>query len=264
MIGAGGHVRVMDFGLARMAADSVSPVGPVAPVSDYTPPLPRPAVAPPPRVATVDVDATGVIAPRSGGSMAPSAEVVRSMSAFEHRITQTGALLGTPAYMSPEQFRGHQADARSDQFSFCVALWEALYQSRPFAAAASRSSPRALPRGRRTAVPKGEPRPGLGGEGPRARGSTRRPSGAFPRWPRCLPILDRRPSAGSGGFAIGAAAKTRGASGRRRSRGTMANRPRRAPSARRSWRPERPTPRRRSPAPALRWIATRPAGPSST
>ncbi|MBC8072453.1 MAG: serine/threonine protein kinase, partial [Deltaproteobacteria bacterium] len=49
-------------------------------------------------------------------------------------LTRTGAVLGTPAYMSPEQWMGQPADARSDQFSFCVALFEALYRRRPFVA----------------------------------------------------------------------------------------------------------------------------------
>src|SRR5262249_911097 len=70
-------------------------------------------------------------------------------------VTKTGAFVGTPAYMSPEQFRHKPADARSDQFSFCVALHEALYGTRPATANDEGGSPRSRDSGppRRTSVP---------------------------------------------------------------------------------------------------------------
>lgn len=48
-------------------------------------------------------------------------------------LTATGSVLGTPRYMSPEQHRGEKTGTKSDQFSFCVALFEALYGAHPFA-----------------------------------------------------------------------------------------------------------------------------------
>ena len=47
-------------------------------------------------------------------------------------ITVTGSLLGTPAYMAPEQWQGGAITRATDQFAFCVALWEALSGERPY------------------------------------------------------------------------------------------------------------------------------------
>ncbi|HWW69906.1 MAG TPA: serine/threonine-protein kinase, partial [Duganella sp.] len=52
-------------------------------------------------------------------------------------LTQTGAMLGTPSYMSPEQFRGEAIDGRSDLFSAGVVLYQLLTSQRPFSGSAA-------------------------------------------------------------------------------------------------------------------------------
>jgi serine/threonine protein kinase len=53
-------------------------------------------------------------------------------SVLDSPLTQTGVLIGTPAYMAPEQFLGRTPEPRTDQFAYCVATWEALTGARPF------------------------------------------------------------------------------------------------------------------------------------
>ena len=98
-----GHVYVTDFGLARgQIEDGVE-------------------VEQRPVAALADELARGSQFPRRGGD-----------SVLDSPLTQTGVLIGTPAYMAPEQFAGRAPDARTDQFAFCVTAWEALTGARPF------------------------------------------------------------------------------------------------------------------------------------
>lgn|GEM_PF-2845171 len=93
MLGADGRVRVGDFGLAG---------GPGSETGRYDLP------------------------PGDSGRASVDQGTVSSS------LTRTGALLGTPKYMAPEQEAGLSATARSDQFGFCVALYESLYGHPPF------------------------------------------------------------------------------------------------------------------------------------
>ena len=72
-------------------------------------------------------------------------------------LTATGTVLGTPRYMPPEQLTGPDIDARADQFSFCVALYEALYGTHPLPGATSVSmhekGDKALPPPEGTKIP---------------------------------------------------------------------------------------------------------------
>jgi eukaryotic-like serine/threonine-protein kinase len=47
-------------------------------------------------------------------------------------LTESGAVLGTPLYMAPEQLADRPATARSDQYALCASIWEAILGERPF------------------------------------------------------------------------------------------------------------------------------------
>ncbi len=69
----------------------------------------------------------------ASGSLSFAASGELPGEADEEDLTREGEVLGTPRYMAPEQHRGNELTEAVDQFAFCVALWEALTQSAPYA-----------------------------------------------------------------------------------------------------------------------------------
>ena len=136
------------------------------------------------------------------GVAATAGETPRRPEADATALTSFAGI-GTPAYMAPEQWTERAADPHSDQFAFCVALWEALYGERPFAGTSARDV--------RDAVLRGEPRAVRRAGVPRGlHAALRRGLAADPaaRWPDLARLLDalarytRRPR----GWAIAAVA----------------------------------------------------------
>ncbi|MBX7081589.1 MAG: serine/threonine-protein kinase [Nannocystaceae bacterium] len=99
---------------------------------------------------------------RVGPPTRPS--VSRAMAALpqldDADVTVAGAIVGTPAYMAPEQLEGGDVDERSDQFSFCVALYEAVYGTRPFVGSTVDRLASAVMREQFAPVPPGRRAPG--------------------------------------------------------------------------------------------------------
>ncbi|MDC0675480.1 serine/threonine-protein kinase [Nannocystis radixulma] len=90
---------------------------------------------------------------RTGASGHVSGTMSSSTSPALVTLAGSGALVGTPAYMAPEQLRREPATAASDQFAFCVTLWEALYGRRPFAGDTLESLAEDVLRGQLSPVP---------------------------------------------------------------------------------------------------------------
>lgn len=105
-------------------------------------------------------------------------------------LTRPGDVVGTPAYMSPEQHMKVNVGPASDQFAFCVALWEGLTGARPFAGRLKEIA-KAKVHGP-PPWPKSVPMP------PRiveaiARGLSPRPADRWPSLSELLDVLDARP-----------------------------------------------------------------------
>ena len=109
LVGADGRVRVVDFGLAREVEDLSNPSG--------VTPADRPDG-------------------RAGARRRPPSARADVSSRDEHlslsQVTRADQIIGTPAYMAPEQVANGACDDRADQFSFGVTFYEALYRQRPY------------------------------------------------------------------------------------------------------------------------------------
>ncbi|MEJ7599444.1 MAG: protein kinase [Kofleriaceae bacterium] len=77
-----------------------------------------------------DADPAGIADPQAV-TLPPGAATGSSTSPLSG-LTVSGSLLGTPAYMAPEQWNGGTVTPATDQFAYCVALWEALTGERPY------------------------------------------------------------------------------------------------------------------------------------
>ena len=178
LVGRDGRVRVTDFGLAR-AAESADWEGLEASTASPTMPLTAP-----------------------DGS-----------SPLETPLTQHGMVLGTPAYMAPEQALEGRADHRSDQYAFCVSLYVALFGGHPLGKTSSLPDFAARMASEETRTPSGDHQVSARVVDAIMKGLSRSPEDRFPSMNALLDTLRRDPAqrrkrwlAAAAGVAVAAVA----------------------------------------------------------
>jgi tRNA A-37 threonylcarbamoyl transferase component Bud32/tetratricopeptide (TPR) repeat protein len=202
MVRSDGQVRVMDFGLARTVSAAEGDARP-APANGPRAPVARQDVA----ERDEDLESTRELGATQLGATQLGA--TRDARAPGH-LTETGTVAGTPAYMSPEQFERRPTDARSDQFSFCVALWEAVHGARPFAGRSLDELTENVVAGRLVEPPAASKVPAWVRR-VLERGLATDPAARWPSMPALLAELDAKPALAHGAdFAAGAAARLAG------------------------------------------------------
>jgi len=125
MLDAGGEVKVLDFGLARLV-DSASNQGEAS--TDNVPNLSGIAAQVEGGFTQAETAAFRGEEPTSLGSAPGSSSQPSSWG----EMTEVGTFMGSPTYASPEQMRGKRVGPPSDIFSLGVVAWELLLGDQPF------------------------------------------------------------------------------------------------------------------------------------
>jgi serine/threonine-protein kinase len=110
----------------------------------------------------------------------------------EASLSMGHALQGTPRFMAPELFEGRRADARTDQFAFCVSLWGALFGVEPFQGDDLLSLVANVREGRITVPARAGP---ASPRSPLMRGLSQDPAKRYPTMEALLAELERDPGA---------------------------------------------------------------------
>jgi serine/threonine-protein kinase len=134
LVGKDGKPRVVDFGLARLGGQSASTIELPSALSGEHRQTPAPGTQAAAEALLHEGEEAEDANPMEKPASSPRKSAVANPrgTAASDRVTRAGSISGTPGYMSPEQYIGGDVDALSDQFSFCAALYEALYGYLPF------------------------------------------------------------------------------------------------------------------------------------